>query len=109
MENADYYKLVQCLRQRVRKAIFSTGSKKCDHTMDLVGCSILELLSHLASQFQPGMTFENHGEWHIDHIIPCAVFNLTDPEQQKACFHYSNLQPLWAEENIRKGGRWDSR
>ena len=49
------------------------------------------------------MTWQNYGDgWHIDHIHPCAAFDLTDPEQQKACFHWSNLQPLWAIDNFRK-------
>jgi hypothetical protein len=48
------------------------------------------------------MTMENQGKWHIDHIIPCASFDLRCPVQQLACFHYNNLQPLWAEDNIRK-------
>jgi hypothetical protein len=51
------------------------------------------------------MTRENHGIWHIDHITPCTAFDLTDPEQQKKCFHYTNLQPLWASDNIRKGNK----
>ena len=57
-----------------------------------------------SSSFKTGMTRENHGKvWHIDHIIPCASFDLTDPDQQKKCFHYTNLQPLWAKENLIKG------
>ena len=71
--------------------------------MDLVGCSIPELRKRLTQQFLPGMTWDNYGKWHIDHIRPCASFDLTDPEQQKQCFHYSNLQPLWAADNLRKG------
>ena len=48
------------------------------------------------------MTWDNHGQWHIDHIKPCAKFDLTDKDQQKACFHYTNLQPLWKEDNLSK-------
>jgi hypothetical protein len=51
------------------------------------------------------MTFDNFGKWHIDHIIPCASFDLTKPEQQRQCFHYTNLQPLWAFENLSKGSK----
>ena len=60
---------------------------------------------HLEAQFKPGMTWDNYGlkGWHVDHIRPCASFDLRDPEQQRRCFHYTNLQPLWAEENLKKG------
>ena len=77
------------------------------HTLDLLGCSVEELWIHLEKQFTAGMTRENHGRngWHIDHIIPCASFDLSDPEQQSQCFHYTNLQPLWAEDNIKKGNK----
>ena len=97
------FRLVNVLRARVRIAI-KKGCKSAQ-TMELLGCSIEEVKSHLESQFTEGMTWDNHGEWHIDHIIPCASFDLTDPEQQKKCFHYTNLQPLWASENISKGAR----
>lgn len=54
-------------------------------------------------QFEPGMTWENYGtEWHVDHIVPCSYFDLTDPEQQRICFNYRNLQPLWAKDNLEK-------
>ena len=52
------------------------------------------------------MTRENHGECHYDHMRPCASFDLTDPEQQKQCFHYTNLQPLWAKDNPSKSDNW---
>jgi hypothetical protein len=61
------------------------------------------LKGYLAGKFKDGMTWENHGEWHIDHIKPCASFNLLDEGEQKKCFHYTNLQPLWASENLSKG------
>jgi hypothetical protein len=62
-----------------------------------------ELWCHLESQFQQGMTKDNYGKWHVDHITPCARFDLTQPTEQKKCFHYTNLQPLWAEQNLKKG------
>ena len=52
------------------------------------------------------MTQKNYGEWHVDHIKPCASFDLTDPKQQEICFHYTNLQPLWAIDNIKKGSKF---
>ena len=54
---------------------------------------------------KPGMTRENYGKWHIDHIRPCSSFDLSKPEEQSICFHYSNLMPLWAEENLKKGSK----
>ena len=51
------------------------------------------------------MNWDNYGQWHIDHIRPCASFNLLDPIEQKICFHYTNLQPLWAEDNLKKSNK----
>lgn len=66
------------------------------------------LVAHLGAQFKPGMTWANHGTvWHIDHIRPCASFDLTNPAQVHECFALSNLQPLWARENIQKSDRLD--
>jgi hypothetical protein len=75
--------------------------------MELIGCGVSELMAHLAAQFQPGMSWENHGRngWHVDHIVPCSHFDLTDPAEQKRCFHFSNLQPLWEADNIRKSNK----
>jgi hypothetical protein len=72
----------------------------------LLDCNFGELKMYLESKFLPGMTWDNYGEWHIDHIKPCAIFDLTDLEQRKQCFHYSNLQPLWAIDNIKKGAKY---
>jgi hypothetical protein len=73
---------------------------------ELVGCSLSQLLRHLESKFLLGMSWDNRNQWHIDHIKPLCAFDLTDPEQQAVAFHYSNLQPLWAVDNMRKGRRW---
>jgi hypothetical protein len=98
------FNLIISLRNRVNIAIKKQLGKKALKTIELLGCSIEECRQYLESQFQPGMNWDNHGVfgWHIDHIIPCSSFNLTDPEEQKKCFHYTNLQPLWAEENLKK-------
>lgn len=99
------FRMVESLRLRVRLAI--KGFSKAATTMKLVGCSPGALRAHLESKFRPGMNWENYGlrGWHIDHIRPCASFDMSDPEQQRQCFHYLNLQPLWAVENLKKGAR----
>ncbi|MEN6491809.1 MAG: hypothetical protein ABFC85_07435 [Rectinema sp.] len=93
------------LRTRINGAIRIRA--KSGHSIELLGCSIAQLMMHLESQFKNGMSWENWGRggWHIDHIRPCASFDLAVPAQQRQCFHYSNLQPLWARENISKGAR----
>jgi hypothetical protein len=97
------------LRARVAQALKWSGVKKSAKTFGLIGCSVAELKAHLESQFLPGMTWDNWTTdgWHVDHIRPCASFDLSDLEQQKACFHYSNLQPLWAIDNLRKQAKWE--
>lgn len=90
------------LRNRINAVL--RYNKKSKPTEDLLGCSVSEFAVHLQSQFAEGMTWEKFlaGEIHIDHIVPCALFDLSLPEEQAECFHFSNLQPLWATENLRK-------
>ena len=66
--------------------------EKKGKTMELVGCSPEDVMKHLESKFTEGMTWDNYGEWHIDHIRPCASFNLEEPAEQKKCFNWSNLR-----------------
>lgn len=83
------------------------NQQKAGSAVDDLGCTIPELMAHLERRFLPGMTWANwsrHG-WHIDHIKPLASFDLTDREQFLAACHYTNLQPLWAVDNLRKGDR----
>ena len=68
----------------------------------IVGCSKDYFRKDFAKKFKPGMTWANHGKWHIDHIIPLSRFNPKSLEDIKKANHYSNLQPLWAKENLRK-------
>ena len=102
------YSILCRLRSRVRIAIKS--AYKSNRTEVLVGCSIGFLRGYLEAQFTDGMTWELFlaGKVHIDHIRPCASFDLTDPVQQRICFNYRNLQPLWATDNLRKHDSWDS-
>lgn len=101
------YKLLITLRGRIKAVFKSKKLLKENKTIELLGCKVKEAIKHIEKQFKDGMTWDNHGikGWHIDHIIPCASFDLTDPEQQKKCFHYTNLQPLWANENLSKGAK----
>ena len=92
---------------RIRLCDFLRGKGKSISTPELLGCSLQELKSHLESKFQLGMTWENYGAlWQVDHIRPCALFDFSNPEDLKVCFHWSNLQPLTAFQNNSKGPRF---
>jgi hypothetical protein len=92
------------LRARLKGAL--NGKIKSKSTMELLGIPHVDfLITWLECKFKEGMTWENRSLWHIDHIIPCSSFDLTKPEEQAQCFHYTNLQPLWASENLAKGSK----
>ena len=94
------------LRARLSKMIREGRAVKIASAVILVGCTLAELRGHIERQFNRGMSWANYGRvWHIDHIIPCAMFDLTEERQQRLCFHYLNLRPLRAEENMRKNSR----
>jgi hypothetical protein len=99
------FRLSHYLRTRINTVL--KGQSKSARTIELVGISIEGFKAHLESQFKDGMSWGNYSfkGWHIDHIVPCASYDLTDPEQQKQCFHYTNLQPLWWWENLAKGDK----
>lgn len=98
------FRLTDNLRSRVYVLLF--GKWKSASTMALIGCDVAFLISHLENQFDSKMSWDNYGiYWHIDHRIPCASFDLSKKEEQKKCFHYSNLQPLEKIENIKKGAK----
>lgn len=92
---------------RSRLSVVLGGSKKSATTEKLLGCDYECARQHIENQFTDGMSWDNYGlyGWHIDHITPCASFDLSDPEQQRQCFHYTNLQPLWAEDNLKKSDK----
>ena len=98
------FRLLVRYRTRVYKAV--KGTDKSKTTKELIGCTIDELKSHLEQKFKDGMTFENYGEWHVDHIRPCASFDFSNESEQLECFNYTNLQPLWAEENMKKHDKY---
>lgn len=94
------YHLKRTCSSRINRALKRLGLQRAHTNLQLIGCSWEALQTHLEGQLQPGMTWDNHGEWHIDHIVPfCRVS--TYKEFVSVC-HYSNLQPLWAEDNLRK-------
>lgn len=99
-------KLKSLLRSSINAKLQAKSLKKQETTLELTGCTIKFLRTHLERQFQPGMTWENRGAWHIDHVRPCALFDLSDLTQRRTCFHWSNLQPLWARDNLAKGARY---
>ena len=105
--NDNNYKLLTNLRARITSAVKLQSGNKAYKSIELLGCTIEEVRQHLEKQFQPGMSWDNYGlyGWHIDHIIPCDSFDLTKEEEQKKCFHYTNLQPLWAADNLSKGNK----
>ena len=94
------FKIFHNLRSRLWA--FLKGINKSETTMKLLGCSIEKLREHLQSQFRPGMTWQNYGKWEIDHIRPGNSFDLSKEEEQCKCFNWTNLQPLWAKENLEK-------
>lgn len=98
-------RITRILRLRLRSAL-KVRDVSPEQTMELIGCSVHTLCAHLESQFTVGMSWSNYPAWHIDHKRPCASFDLRDPEQQRQCFNYKNLQPLWAKDNMRKGARY---
>ena len=97
------YRIATYLRHRLGSAIKSQNCPESNKTLVLLGCSMGEFRKHLGSKFLVGMTWANYGKWHIDHIKPCATFDLSLPYEQAVCFHYTNMQPLWAMDNYRKG------
>jgi len=92
---------------RIRTVFNKLNFKTTSSKVLFCGCTINELKIYLEHYFTNGITWDNYGQfgWHIDHIIPCAFFDLTDQTELKQCFHYTNLRPLWRDENLSKGDR----
>jgi hypothetical protein len=96
------YHLHTLIRLRIIHGIKRLSKKSS--TFKLLGCTIRYLRTWLENNFKEGMNWQNWGRkgWHIDHIRPCASFDLSKESEQRKCFHYSNLQPLWWYENLAK-------
>lgn len=99
------YRLTRVFRSRLIRAL--KGKQKPDKTLHLLGCTLEQFISFLEAKFQTGMTWDNYGlyGWHIDHIQHLAQFDLSKDEEVRKAFHYTNLQRLWATDNLRKGAR----
>lgn len=94
------FKVLGNLRMRLYMAL--KGKLKSENTINLLGCSVESLMNYIESQFDDEMSWLNYGQWHIDHIVPCHRFDLSKEEEQRKCFNYSNLRPLWASDNQRR-------
>ena len=105
--NDPIFRMQQNLRRRVHWAITHQETTKDETTMNLVGCNLDKLIDFLESNFHEEMSWENYGEWHVDHIRPCSSFDLGEDGQQKVCFNWRNLFPLWGKNNQIKGDRYD--
>ena len=103
INNDIIYRLVNSLVNRANQFI-NIKDINLSH-LELIGCTHLELKIHIESQFKNGMTFDNYGDWELDHIYPISKFNLNDINEVKKCFNYKNIQPLWKLENIKKSNK----
>ena len=97
------YRIKRSLRSRLYNAL--KNDLKQTSAINDIGCSLEFLKNYLSSMFEEGMTWDNYGEWHIDHIIPISKFDLNNREEQLKACNYTNLQPLWAKDNIRKSNK----
>lgn len=112
LKDCPQAKIMASIRRRVNQAL--QGRTKSKATPELIGATIDVARAHIEAQFRDGMTWDNWGrgwhgarEWHLDHVRPLASFDLTDPEQLQEACHYTNLQPLWAKENLSKGSSYE--
>lgn len=104
-ENVEF-RIKRNLRRRIAHAI--SRNAKSDNTMKLLGCDIEHFKKHLELKFKDGMTWENYGSvWVIDHVRPCASFDLLQEREQRKCFNYKNTQPLFKEENLIKADKYE--
>lgn len=103
------YRLNISIRSHICRIVRGCRCIKSKTSIKYIGCSVEELKNHLESQFHPGMTWNNHSRdgWHIDHIIPIDWFIKSDPDNAlEKANHYTNLQPLWAKDNLSKGKKY---
>ena len=104
--NDPEFRLLGNIRARLYKSL--KGLTKSEASIQYIGCNLDTLKKHLESQFTEGMTWENYGKWHVDHIKPLASFDFTGAHKEsqlKDAWHFTNLQPLWAKDNLIKGSK----
>lgn len=108
-EKDSSVRMVKNLRRRIIRAVKDGQGFKTGRSQELIGCDWKTVKNHLESMFKKGMNWDNYGlyGWHIDHRRPCSSFDLTKENEQRECFHYTNLQPLWAYENLLKSDKWN--
>ena len=100
------FKMRNILRSRIWTVLKRRNTTQLASTLTLLGTDSVEtVIHHIENQFKSWMNWKNHGEWHLDHIKPCASFDLKCPIGQLDCFHYTNLRPLWAKDNLSKGAK----
>lgn len=99
------FKVMCNLRNRFKDIMQKAKKGGTKYTSSLIGCSSLHLAKHLESQFAHGMSWDNYGQWHVDHVLPCSSFNHSDPKQVAQCWHWTNLSPLWAKDNLAKSNK----
>ena len=100
-ESKPINRITHNLRRRLREFLKLCGKR----TSAFFGCTGAQLKAHIEAQFTKGMSWENYGQWHVDHVVPCAAFDLTDPRHAAICFNWQNLQPLWAKDNMDKSDK----
>jgi hypothetical protein len=105
--NDPLYKLIANFRTAIYQVLKENNVEKNGHYFEVLKYSPEELISHLEKQFKDGMSWDNYGEWHVDHILPITSFNIQEigDEEFMKCWSLSNLQPMWGEENIRKSNK----
>jgi hypothetical protein len=104
-KNDIHFRILTNFRSRIRIALICKD--KCYKTMELIGLSLDKFKKYIESKFKNDMEWNNYGSngWHIDHILPCELFDIRDERQQRICFNYKNLQPIWKEENHKKNDK----
>ena len=108
-KNNPNFMLAKSLRCQTYRIL--SGKIKPAKTLEMLGCSLEAFRAHLEAQFTEGMSWDNYGTggWHMDHIRPCASFDLSDPDAVRVCFHFSNYQPMWESENCSKGSLYEGK